>query len=49
MLDTLEQAADSELDRPWCLNYLNTWHKTISDKYAYEECLHGTNESRTAR
>jgi hypothetical protein len=30
VLDTLEQAADSELDRPWCINYLNTWHKQIS-------------------
>ncbi len=30
VLDTLEQAADSELDRQWCKDYLSDWHKQIS-------------------
>ena len=30
VLDTLEQAAKSTIDRSWCTNYLNAWHRQIS-------------------
>ncbi len=30
VLDTIEQAANGVLDRPWCINYLDAWHKQIS-------------------
>ena len=29
VLDALEQAADSELDRQWCKDYLSAWHKQV--------------------
>jgi hypothetical protein len=30
VLDTLEQVANSELDKQWCIGYLDAWHKQIS-------------------